>query len=148
MNSTVSRRVFWGSYRNIQSRHAVDPPLASWSEPSHNLCLSPSSLTLVSPPHPLLPFLSCFLFLTHSPFLPFLPNPPSPSPTLLTFSPAQDSGEVEVEGESARLIPSAPKQQQQKQDFHRAEEAAHVEENAERMEELQVSTGKEGDGRQ
>ena len=53
-----------------------------------------------------------------------------------------------MEGESARLIPSAPKQQQQKQDFHRAEEAAHVEENAERMEELQVSTGKEGDGRQ
>ena len=54
-----------------------------------------------------------------------------------------------MEGESARLIPSVPKQQQQqqKQDFHRAEEAAHVEENAERMEELQVSMGKEEDGR-
>ena len=49
-----------------------------------------------------------------------------------------------MEGESARLIPSSTKQQQkQQQDFHRAEEAAHVEENAERMEELQVSTGRE-----
>lgn len=48
-----------------------------------------------------------------------------------------------MEGESARLIPSSTKQQQQQQDFHRAEEAAHVEENAERMEELQVSMGRE-----
>ena len=50
-----------------------------------------------------------------------------------------------MEGESARLIPSSTKQQQeqQQQDLHRAEEAAHVEENAERMEELQVSTGRE-----
>ena len=55
--------------------------------PSHNLHLSPSSLTLVSPPHPLLPFLSCFLFLTHSPFLPFsliLPLPPLHTPYLLS----------------------------------------------------------------
>ena len=49
-----------------------------------------------------------------------------------------------MEGESARLIPSSTtQQQQQQQDFHRTEEVAHVEDNAERMEELQVSTGRE-----
>ena len=99
--------------------------------------------SLVPPPLPSLSshFFSSSLIPLSSLFLP----PPSfslPS-TLPAFPPAQDSGEtVEVEGDCACLIHSPTKQQQQQQDFHRAEEAAHVEENAERIEELQVRMGR------
>jgi len=44
-----------------------------------------------------------------------------------------------VKGEAARLLPSPTKQQEQQQEFL---EAAHMEENAERMEELQVCVGR------
>ena len=45
-----------------------------------------------------------------------------------------------MKGETAHLLPSSTKQQQQ-QKFLEVDEAEHMEENAERMEELQVHCG-------